>query len=626
LATGSALTFDGSTLGVSASIAAATLASSGAYSALSFTNSGGATKAGLILTNSNGILQSRAETSAWTNYDASTEYMRLTSTGLGIGTSSPDAKLDVASGNAEAIRLSSNSYLSAGQGPWIGFDGGPSSTWNLARIQGTRAGAEFQGNLLFFTNNSASDATAAIERMRLDASGNLGIGTSSPTQKLDVAGQVTISSGNGYLWGNGAVQIYSNSSYLRFRTASTDRLEIDASGNLGLGVTPSAWSQGRAIEVFGQGYGIWNGTASIYSIANAYFNSGFKYANTGVEASHYYQFQGQHVWSTAPSGTAGNAITFTQAMTLDASGNLGIGTSSPSYKIHASGTGTVFSSVTSTNGTAVLSAFSASGSDVALLLNAGGLETARIISPAGAGVLAFGTGSAGTERMRLDASGNLLVGTTTASAGAVFKVTGTTANSISHQVWSTASSSNAAYWTEGSSTVNGVATGANAAGTMIRINKDSGNLRSINAAGTLNAAGADYAEYMTKAGDFTVAKGDVVGIDTNGKLTNVFSDAISFVVKSTNPSYVGGDTWGVDLDKDALEAARQTVDRIAFCGQVPVNVTGATVGQYIIPINENGAIKGKAVSNPTFEQYQSAVGKVIAIEADGRARILVKIA
>ena len=39
----------------------------------------------------------------------------------------------------------------------------------------------------------------------------------------------------------------------------------------------------------------------------------------------------------------------------------------------------------------------------------------------------------------------------------------------------------------------------------------------------------------------------------------------------------------------AQEAARQTVDRIAFAGQVPVNVTGATPGQYIIPVNNNGA-------------------------------------
>jgi hypothetical protein len=170
--------------------------------------------------------------------------------------------------------------------------------------------------------------------------------------------------------------------------------------------------------------------------------------------------------------------------------------------------------------------------------------------------------------------------------------------------------------------------GENAADAMMKFRADSTTTRSINAAGTINASGADYAEYMTKASDFNVAKGDVVGVDSQGKLTNVFSNAISFVVKSTNPSYVGGDTWGSGFDDDAegLEAARQLVDRIAFSGQVPVNVLGATAGQYIIPINDNGAIKGQAISNPTFEQYQSAVGKVIAIEADGRARIIVKVA
>jgi len=196
--------------------------------------------------------------------------------------------------------------------------------------------------------------------------------------------------------------------------------------------------------------------------------------------------------------------------------------------------------------------------------------------------------------------------------------------------------------------------GINAGGTAMGVSKNGGTNRSINAAGTINASGADYAEYMTKFGDFTVAKGDVVGISAEGKLTNVFADAISFIVKSTDPSYVGGDSWGTaesigvtcpeqpktdatdeqkaqyQTDKAifdaAFEEARQKVDRVAFAGQVPVNVLGATAGQYIIPVNDNGSIKGEAVSNPTFEQYQSAVGKVIAIEADGRARIIVKVA
>ena len=185
--------------------------------------------------------------------------------------------------------------------------------------------------------------------------------------------------------------------------------------------------------------------------------------------------------------------------------------------------------------------------------------------------------------------------------------------------------------------------GFNAAAAANIMGYDAGTGRSLNAGGTVNALGTDYAEYMTKSGDFTVAKGDVVGIDAQGKLTNVFADAVSFAVKSTKPSFVGGDAWGsVDVvglrpneeatqaEKDAyeatLEAARQQVDRIAFAGQVPVNVTGATAGQYIIPINDNGAIKGQAVSNPTFEQYLNAVGKVIAIESDGRAKIIVKVA
>jgi len=192
--------------------------------------------------------------------------------------------------------------------------------------------------------------------------------------------------------------------------------------------------------------------------------------------------------------------------------------------------------------------------------------------------------------------------------------------------------------------VNSVSTESyNTAVAALWVGRAAANARSINAGGTVNVSGLDYAEYMTKAGNFTIAKGDVVGIDANGKLTNVFADAVTFVVKSTDPSYVGGDTWGSEgalgltkpeddatqEEKDtfnaALEAARQLVDRISFSGQVPVNVTGATAGQYIIPVNDNGAIKGQAISNPTFEQYQIAVGKVIATEADGRAKIIVKV-
>ena len=101
----------------------------------------------------------------------------------------------------------------------------------------------------------------------------------------------------------------------------------DASGNLGLGVTPSAWNAVgyKAFEVGALGNAIYSGTNDFLLSANAYYNSGWKYGASGSPATLYNQNNGIHIWKTAPSGTAGNAISFTQAMTLDSSGNLLVG-------------------------------------------------------------------------------------------------------------------------------------------------------------------------------------------------------------------------------------------------------------------------------------------------------------
>ena len=186
--------------------------------------------------------------------------------------------------------------------------------------------------------------TSGAEKMRLDTSGNLGIGTSSPQNLLNVvkasnntspastAGiAIQSDSGTTYSAGlhfgtdkaNGVSYIQSDSS------ASYTAIPLvinPQGGNLGLGVTPSAWSTGKAIEVGTIGNAFY-GYASDQNFLtqNAYYNAGWKYAFTS-NASYYSQVVGQHRWYNAPSGTAGNAITFTQAMTLSAAGGLSVGT------------------------------------------------------------------------------------------------------------------------------------------------------------------------------------------------------------------------------------------------------------------------------------------------------------
>tara|TARA_R110000796_G_scaffold15124_2_gene48650 strand:+ start:1735 stop:3891 length:2157 start_codon:yes stop_codon:yes gene_type:complete len=144
--------------------------------------------------------------------------------------------------------------------------------------------------------------------------------------------------------------------------------------------------------------------------------------------------------------------------------------------------------------------------------------------------------------------------------------------------------------------------------------------RSINAAGTINASGADYAEYEHNNG-LTFKKGDLVGFKSNGTLTNKFSESLRFGVKSTSPAYVGGDSWFSDThdpeveskeDFSArLEAARLLVDRIAYCGKVPCNILSGSVGDYIVPVSGlSDSIMGASISSPSLSEFLSSVGRI----------------
>lgn len=177
----------------------------------------------------------------------------------------------------------------------------------------------------------------------------------------------------------------------------------------------------------------------------------------------------------------------------------------------------------------------------------------------------------------------------------------------------------------------------NAAACSFRVGASTTTSRSINAGGTVNANGADYAEYETKRSDCgVIEKGAIVGYDAAGLLTDRWALACTFGIKSTNPSIVGGDDWGSGLitgpdgqlsPEDALELERRRalVDRIAYAGKVPANITAA-VGDYVVPTEgAGGSITALGVADPTPEQYRASIGQVRAIGADGRPIVTVKV-
>lgn len=200
---------------------------------------------------------------------------------------------------------------------------------------------------------------------------------------------------------------------------TTTALTIDTNQNMGLGVTPSSWGSSYKALQIGTASALWGSTGTNHDTnlgSNIYFNGTGNIYIVSDYATQYQQYQGKHQWFTAASGTAGNAITFgNPVMTLNNSGYLGIGTSSPSTPLHivTAGTASTYTpAITVQDNT-----YPNSGYPVIRFETwSGGNNYYTGISGAGGGYLQFYTTSSYNStpnlNMTLDPSGNLYVGTT----------------------------------------------------------------------------------------------------------------------------------------------------------------------------------------------------------------------
>jgi len=238
------------------------------------------------------------------------------------------------------------------------YDAGLTNTQEAARISAARnllvGGSVDNGSKLQITGTStfsssltitaaASSLFMSLRGRSADNFGFIGFYNNTGATRYGYIQSHSANGGQLNITADGGAQLIMDSNGSIFNT-----------GNLGIGVTPSAWNVSYKAMQVGTG-ALWSTTTGndTFLSSNIFYDGAFKYISNG-NATNYNQYLGRHVWFTSPVGTAGNPITFNQAMTLAATGNLLLDTTTDSgQKLQVNGSGTFLGLIVNNNGEAL---------------------------------------------------------------------------------------------------------------------------------------------------------------------------------------------------------------------------------------------------------------------------------
>jgi hypothetical protein len=164
-------------------------------------------------------------------FDTDTLYIDSTNNRVGVGTASPSANLEITqSGNNVGLLVAGGGYNYTAK-----FESSDAE----ANIIIEDSNSTNDGNMIGVATNDMYFITNTAERLRIDSSGNVGIGTSSPSQKLTLSNGTFQINGSSSFSSNVEIGRVGGDNNMGFATGGTERMRIDGSGNFLVGTTAS---------------------------------------------------------------------------------------------------------------------------------------------------------------------------------------------------------------------------------------------------------------------------------------------------------------------------------------------------------------------------------------------------